>query len=281
MDSMRSLNSSLPRAGASNQPASKPSTNTPSEHLLQAFKDAALSVTKLYKTAAADQVSTRAEGFQDCLEDLLTFMDREDIGLNDGEGWKIRQWATQRLDGQRERNLSDDEEMNSDKERASSPVAQRKSAATVDSSPMRAEPVQQVAQQQEVPEIVEEEQTPPASQAMQFPGHPPTGNFSFKSDVAYPQEVEMEDGGEAVVNSSLVNAMSNPAVTFARTANRSGNRPRNIRHSSRTVTAKNVRRAQEQDGGAGQKRKINFGEFFDIGDSLNPFGGGGKRSRFT
>ena len=74
MDSMRGLNTALPRATPQKAAGASP---TPPEALLQAFKDAALSVTKLYKTAAADQAKTRAEGFQDCLDELLTFMDKE------------------------------------------------------------------------------------------------------------------------------------------------------------------------------------------------------------
>ena len=81
---MRSLNTSLPGTSPPKQQKGEPP-----EQLLQAFKAAALSVTKLYKTAAADQGRTRAEGYQDALDELLAFLDREDIGLSDGEGWRI------------------------------------------------------------------------------------------------------------------------------------------------------------------------------------------------
>ncbi|RMZ85479.1 hypothetical protein DV737_g741, partial [Chaetothyriales sp. CBS 132003] len=90
MDSMRSLNTSLP-AAYSSRPA-------PREQLLQAFKTAALSVTNLYKSAAADQQSSRDAGYQDALDDLLRMMDSENLGVQDGEGWRIRQWVTERYD---------------------------------------------------------------------------------------------------------------------------------------------------------------------------------------
>jgi len=88
---MRSLNTSLPTAYSSRP--------VPPEQLLQAFKSAALSVTNLYKSAAQDQNSSRAAGYQDALDDLLRFLDSENLGLQDGEGWRVRQWATERYEG--------------------------------------------------------------------------------------------------------------------------------------------------------------------------------------
>lgn len=88
MDSMRSLNRSLPSS------APIQARTAPPEQILQAFKQAALSVTNLYKAAATDQEKARQGGYQDAIEDLLHFLDRENIGLQDGEGWRIREWAT-------------------------------------------------------------------------------------------------------------------------------------------------------------------------------------------
>src|SRR5450432_3759901 len=113
MDSMRSLNTSLPGASPSKQQMPEPP-----EQLLSAFKAAALSVTKLYKTAAVDLARARSEGYQDALDELLAFLDKEDIGLTDGEGWRIRRWATERLDVE-----SEDEP--GQPERGSSPVLER------------------------------------------------------------------------------------------------------------------------------------------------------------
>src|ERR1700709_2857179 len=127
MDSMRSLNTSLPGTSPPKQYHGEPP-----EQLLQSFKAAALSVTKLYKTAAADQGRARAEGYQDALDELLAYLDKEDIGLSDGEGWKIRRWATERLDGRDtvSQNMESDDETGDKADRASSPEVQRSQSRT-------------------------------------------------------------------------------------------------------------------------------------------------------
>ncbi|ELR05545.1 hypothetical protein VC83_09265 [Pseudogymnoascus destructans] len=264
MDSMRSLNTSLPRASPPKQ-----QTPNPPEQLLQAFKDAALSVTKLYKTAASDQTKLRAEGYQDALDDLLTYLDKEDIGLSDGEGWKVRQWATARLDGRDPIPDSDDE---MDKERGSSPVAQKKPNVTSmpirNSSPVRLESVPPIL---EVPEPVEELPSPPTITVL-----PPTGNFSFRSTHQYPQDADMSDQGNQTAADGTVISAAPTSITISR-SNRSGSRQVGRgRHSTRNNTR------SHGSGSTGQKRKINFGDFFDIGDlSKDGFGGGGKRSRLA
>ena len=87
---MRSLNTSLPSSTPRPQPP---------EQLLQQFKTAALSVTNLYKNAVYAESQARQAGYQEAIEDLLHFLDRENLGLTDGEGWRVRQWATERSDG--------------------------------------------------------------------------------------------------------------------------------------------------------------------------------------
>ncbi|KFY48482.1 hypothetical protein V495_01296 [Pseudogymnoascus sp. VKM F-4514 (FW-929)] len=300
MDSMRSLNTSLPRASPPKQ-----QTPNPPEQLLQAFKDAALSVTKLYKTAASDQTKLRAEGYQDALDDLLTYLDKEDIGLSDGEGWKVRQWATARLDG---REAVPDSEDEMEKDRGSSPVAQKKpspaSLPVRNSSPVRLESVPPIL---EVPEPLEELPSPPTITVL-----PPTSSFSFRSTHQYPQDADMSDqGNQAAADSGVVSAaptsisfrsthqypqdadMSDQgnqaaadsgvvsaaptSITISR-SNRTGSRQvgRGNRHNARNNTR------SHGSASTGQKRKINFGDFFDIGDlSKDGFGGGGKRSRFA
>jgi hypothetical protein len=131
---MRSLNTSLPGATSTKQQMGEPS-----EQLLTAFKAAALSVTNLYKSAAADQGRARAEGYQDALDELLAFLDKEDIGLSDGEGWRIRRWATERLDGRDSvsQHMESDDENSEKPERGSSPVLQRSQSATRLSSTSR------------------------------------------------------------------------------------------------------------------------------------------------
>lgn len=93
------------------------------EQLLDVFKAAALSVTKLYKTSAQAEARARVDGYQDCIEDLLSFLDKEDIGLCDGEGWRIRRWATERLNGRA--TLPEGEDEADKRERTASPEITR------------------------------------------------------------------------------------------------------------------------------------------------------------
>ncbi|EPE08263.1 hypothetical protein F503_01046 [Ophiostoma piceae UAMH 11346] len=64
------------------------------EELLDVFKAAALSVTKLFKTSTAAQSKARVDGYQDCLEDLLAVLDKGDADVR-----SIRRWVLERLDG--------------------------------------------------------------------------------------------------------------------------------------------------------------------------------------
>ncbi|KAI5281037.1 hypothetical protein KEM54_003429, partial [Ascosphaera aggregata] len=93
MDSMRSLNTSLPPAGAQS------AHTEPPEELLSAFKTAALSVTSLYRTSVAGQAHARHEGYQQALEDIKTFLDREGLAVDSIDGAKIRYWLDERIDG--------------------------------------------------------------------------------------------------------------------------------------------------------------------------------------
>ena len=114
MDSMRSLNKSLPKT-----------KRQPDVH--QSFKNAALQLTNLYKSALADVDRARSDGYQEALDDLLTFLDKGNLGVGDGEGWQIRQWATERLDGPRHTNSDEDDENDMDDKpaRSSSPIMER------------------------------------------------------------------------------------------------------------------------------------------------------------
>lgn len=273
MDSMRSLNTSLPGTSPPKRHGSEPP-----EHLLQAFKAAALSVTQLYKTAAADHAKSRSEGYQDALDELLAFLDREDIGLSDGEGWRIRRWATERLDGRDavSQNAESDDETDK-QERASSPILERTQSTTQLStrtaSPIRTETVTPV-----IP--------PPIPD--QLPTMlPPTSTFTFRSSYPYPQDtdinlsdLDLSDSRGQPLDATIVSHQSqSPSASItitrpSRNASRLNNQTN--RHNTRTTTS--IGR------GAGQKRKINLGEFFDIGNlghGKDGFGGGGKRGRFA
>lgn len=138
MDNLRPLSRSLPRPSSTR-------AKEPPEAVLQAFKEAAHSVTKLYKEAAASHTRARQAGYQDALDDLLAFLDREDLGLDDGEGWRVRQWATKRLDtSDRRPNRADDDREESDSERdvpaaAAAPAAADRTTETEPRTLRRAE----------------------------------------------------------------------------------------------------------------------------------------------
>ncbi|MCJ1254092.1 hypothetical protein MMC24_001906 [Lignoscripta atroalba] len=282
MDSMRSLNTSLPTSSP------KSRSTQPPEQLLQAFRTAALSVTNLYKTAALDQTQARQAGYQDAIDDLLLFLDKENLGLGDGEGWKVRQWATERLGGSPPAPAgsdSDDERADMEKRAESpSPVVQRKPSPeaaqdrpiTRPGSPIRAE-------------------TAPPIPILSAPhnsilSRPET--FTFRSPLPYPQDADMQapdSSPAAATYSDIQSPVQTPTSTStsavrlevlsrgSRTPHRHGNHT--TKHNTRSTTS-----VRTLGAGAGSKRRIAFGEFFDLGslgDGKDGFGGGGKRGRLN
>lgn len=252
MDSMRSLNTSLPRTSPRRQTGPQPP-----EALLSAFKAAALSVTNLYKTAATDQARARAAGYQDALDDLLTLMDKENLGVQDGEGWRIRQWATERFDGSTTGKAdSDEDEEEEEKARSSSPEVARK---TVVPEPQQEQP--------EPPAPVEPSvQLPPPQQRAELT-LPTSETFNFRSSHSYPSRNDRQDMD---METSTVPGEGPNTATF--TMSRAS---RNNRHHNRNSNSNNPSRNPTINlgslgSGAGSKRKNNFNEFFNIPDF--PFG---------
>ena len=278
MDSMKSLNRSLPRSP-------KQQSSQPPEQLLQAFRSAALSVTTLYKTAATDQSQARNLGYRDALENLLTFLDKENLGLGDGEGWKVRQWATERLDlGAAGSDSDDDRGEVKKKARSHTPPLQRRSSQEMAESrnpALSASPTQ--------PELAPP--IPPTS-------HPQPNNtsvlpevFTFKSSYPYPTDVEMQAStsttstSQADPQTQAGFAGTTPTVRLevvprgSRTPHRNGNH--SSKHSTRSATS-----TRSIGSGAGSKRKFTFTDYFDLGnfgDGKDGSGaaGGGKRGRFV
>jgi len=276
---MRSLNTSLPGATPTKQQIGEPS-----EQLLTAFKAAALSVTNLYKSAAADQGRARSEGYQDALDELLAFLDKEDIGLSDGEGWRIRRWATERLDGRDSvsQNMESDDENSEKPERGSSPVFQRSQSATRLSSTSRpartASPTRTESAPPTITTQIDEE--PPVDLV------PPQSTFTFRSSHSYPQDSDVILSDLEIADNSRTPSHDGSVTSHASNTASSGitiTRPSRTRHNNHPAWI-NSRSTNSIGRGAGQKRKINFGEFFDIGNlahGKDGFGGGGKRGRFA
>ncbi|KAJ4309811.1 hypothetical protein N0V94_008756 [Neodidymelliopsis sp. IMI 364377] len=251
MDSMRSLNKSLPKT-----------KRQPDVH--QSFKNAALQLTNLYKSALADVDRARLDGYQEALDDLLTFLDKENLGVGDGEGWRIRQWATERLDGPRQANSDedDDNDMDDKRARSSSPVMERNASPEVTrTSDVHADAVQRCdsAPPVQLEASVTEAEMSPLHQV-----------FQFSSSQPYPS-----------------NANTDAAFSdFSAAARRAFPAPRRERHANRS-SSRNLQRTATQNlfqlgQGAGQKRRMMDSFHPDSSnDRRDGAGGGPKRGRMT
>ncbi len=279
MDSMRSLNSSLPRSSSTRR------SNPPPEQLIQSFKTAALSVTNLYKTAAADQARARDAGYQHALDDLLVFLDKENLGLDDGEGWKVRQWATERLDGSplgHTGSDSEDERVETTKRaRSSSPTVQR-------STGLEAENLRQPSRSTSPVRTTSTSMPPPPAPTQTSSPIQAPQPFLFRSAIPYPQDIDMQTSESTSNNTSpspqepqsqAQMPSSGPAVRLEVVPRGSRTPHRGTRHTTRPAAG-----TRSLGAGAGSKRRITFGDYFDLGnlgDGKDGLGGGGKRSRFT
>ncbi|OAL52801.1 hypothetical protein IQ07DRAFT_677628 [Pyrenochaeta sp. DS3sAY3a] len=249
MDSMRSLNTSLPKT-----------RRQPDVH--QSFRTAALNVTNLYKSALADLDNARTDGYQEALEDLLNFLDKENIGVGDGEGWRIRQWATERFEGTQPKQSgsdSDEDYLDDKRARSSSPVMER------NLSPERirtAEPVTEpLSRSDSAPPPVHMEAT--TAEADMSPLH---HVFQFSAPQTYPSNSNV-DNTTADISAAARRAFPSPR----RQSNRSS---RNLQRSA----AQNL---FQLGSGAGQKRRL-MQDFFNIdgfNDRRDGSSGGPKRGR--
>lgn len=281
---MRSLNTSLPTS------TPQPNRNQPSEQLLQSFKTAALSVTNLYKNAASEQGRARQAGYQDALEDLLSFLDKEHLGLGDGEGWKVRQWATERIDGTGAASSdTDDERGDIEKEaRGSSPTMVRKDNHD---TPTPRQPSRSKSPQRTTPAVQKSQSAPVTEPA---PAIKPA-TFTFTAGPQFPQEqhhhqtqdIDMQpsDGSSNPTNAPPIEAHTPISSNVTTPAVRVEVVPRGTRtpHRHNSSSRHNARSSTREPGsGAGSKRKFHFGDFFDISGIGNgkEGGGGGKRGRF-
>ena len=294
MDSMRHLSTSLP--------GSRQRTDDSTPDILGDFKAAALSVTNLYKTAAKSQERARAAGYQDALDDLLSMLDKENLGLMDGEGWRVRQWATERLDGERtsapkqatdtSSNMADDEDDGStakdDDERSSSPEVQRKP---------QHHPLANSSSDLAEDETTSQHRRVVSEPPQQHTCAPLQGDFTFHSSHAYPSnhERDMElDNSSTTPQHQSTTGTSNPSSTetvriIPRSSGRSNNR--HNKRNNNTAEGRLPTLNFNLGTGAGSKRKLPYPDFFDIsginesGDRKDGNGGsngngrGGKRGR--
>jgi hypothetical protein len=285
MDSMRPLTNSLP-------PARRP-LNQPD--LLSDFKAAALSVTNLYKTAASAQDKARTGGYQDAVEDLISFLDREELGLMDGEGWRVRQWATERLSEEMGgmKKVESDEEGEAEEERGSSPEVHRKNP-----------PVPQLVTLSS--ELTAEENPRRSARSEPPPDQVPTMNeFSFRANQAYPtnydrETMEMDISANTIASSTPTTPHPTSSEATTPASVRIMARPNRRPHTNHNRTRNNANNHNSNvnaatlnvnlGSGAGSKRKLPYSDFFDIsGINFDNFDrkdgaggkGGGKRGRFV
>ena len=269
MDSMRHLSTSLPATTRRRQDQPE---------LLADFKAAALSVTNLYKTAAALKDKARAAGYQDALDDVLVFLDKENLGLMDGEGWRVRQWATERLvdDGlQRQQAAVSDEEEDGvaqEARRSSSPSVQRKPPPVP--MPVSSSELEEASPRRTA--VSEPPQQHPHSRARTpTPTLPSRDDFTFRSTHAYPTNHDRESSNTMDLDNGT--ASSSPSTTeTVRIIQRPTNRARHTNHNRRGNTTGSATVNLNLGAGAGSKRKMPYPDFFDIsGSNLDGQDGGG------
>lgn len=277
MDSLRNLSTSLPRT--------TPSTSR--HELLSAFKAAALQVTTLYKTAASDSAQARAAGYQDALDDLLTFLDRENLGLGvDGEGWRVRQWATQRFNG----NVGDHDDDEDEEQHHPSRPQQQESRQESPEVQRKQEPQhhpQDLPQSQPTETLAasptQQEEEGPRVEAVPTPEHNPD-MFTFRSSLPYPSGNHDRDTDMEATNLSSDPASSSPSQNPPPMTVNLMSRQRINRHSHRhagNISRNSSINTTSLGGSAGSKRKVP--DFFDLsgfGGFGGSFGGspGGKDS---
>lgn len=265
MDSMKSLNTSLPSSTPRPQPP---------EQLLQSFKAAALSVTNLYKNAVCEQAQARQSGYQEAIEDLLHFLDRENLGLGDGEGWKVRQWATEKCDGTASQTGDEDERSDNDKcDRSSTPTNARKEPPSeaparqppTSAPPQTPRPETTTSTPQPQPQNLETLNTSPAV-------------FTFTAGPTFPQYQDLDMDTQLSDNSTPPSQDGAPvSVSMMPRNSRQSHRHNNLpRPNARSTT-------REPPASLGSKRKFTFPDFFDLSGMANgkDMFGGGKRGRFN
>lgn len=278
MDSMRHLSTSLP-----------PQRTNPPNDLLAEFKNAAMSVTNLYRSAVSSQKQARSAGYQDALDDLLAFLDKENLGLMDGEGWRVRQWATERLAGyanagrQANTGMTDEEDDGTsstakddekDDERSSSPEIQRKSNMPRSSSELAEEPVQHRR-------VVSEPPQPPTQPEFTFQSTHPYPASNHDRDANADIDMDISAASPAIQTFSTSSVPSSTETVRIVQRHSRANRQS---HSRRNNTTNSPTLNFNLGSGAGSKRKIPYPDFFDIsgindgGDRKDGGAGrGGKR----
>ncbi|KAJ4408008.1 hypothetical protein N0V82_009804 [Gnomoniopsis sp. IMI 355080] len=251
------------------------------EHLLDVFRTAALSVTKLYKSSVTAQAKARAEGYQDCLDDLLSFLDKEDLGLTDGEGWKVRAWANERLDNRDlspQATESDDETEKQDN--IGSPQIHRSSstASLSRSTERQAQPQTSLRIEVQEKEDDASEPAPIAEEVVMDEPEvvvPSQETFDFRSSHPYPQDAHTN------LNLSSLRLSDNSRQHDLSTSHSTPRKPtrRHGVNQRRPARISNFR-AAHLGPGAGTKRNMDYEEFLELANLKGSGGPDPKRRHF-
>ncbi len=263
MDSMRSLDTSLPRSSPRRR-----KRRQAQGQLLQAFKAAALSVTQLYKNATLNEDNARSVGYQDALDELLAFLDQENLGLGDGEGWRVRQWATKRLSSTTYGSEGEAESEEEKRTRSLSPVIRHEQSLE---APPRTEQASSEPPQAAPATSTSITRSIPPQTHSDVPAGPPE-ILQFRSPVALNIAHDVEMGN--------ADRTSAPTLTSTQALRPECNSNPSKSYSNRHVKERALSVATGVLGhGAGAKRKQPYSDFFDIsglGGRDSHFGGGKK-----
>lgn len=261
---LTSLSSTLPRSNPSSE---DPDLEPSSTLLLAAFKQTALSVTTLYKTAANEAERSRregrTEGYHDCLDDLLLFVDKVEGRCEARTLEMLRQWALSKRrkvggNGAKSKARREDREESVDSEelpmmdnpRSSSPSPQEQQNPT----PPPPQPVNN---------------TPSSTKSAPSDIRQQTGVFSFRSNVDLPRHVppppRFDNNFEELPDTELYSPPTSPTLSAhnnnifqTRTISAPSNPP-TLRLGSPSSTGRHTQQR------TGNKRRIgNMPDFFDF-----------------
>ncbi|KAL8955153.1 MAG: hypothetical protein Q9183_006771, partial [Haloplaca sp. 2 TL-2023] len=227
------------------------------------------------------------------------FLDKEHLGLSDGEGWKVRRWATERLEGNSTGaaatgSESDDEKGDSEKRPRSvsplmhyKPTAPETHASREQQPPKHASPTKNTS----TPAIPQNPPQAPTSAPVSNPTMPPMFHFrsphpSQDTDMTSSDISPASDPPQPDIISVPPIPTPPPTVRLEvlprgpRTPHRHTN-SHPSRHNTRSSTANTSKRSLGL--GAGSKRRIDPSDYFPDLDGRDGFGGGGggaKRGRW-
>ncbi|KAF1919201.1 hypothetical protein BDU57DRAFT_512149 [Ampelomyces quisqualis] len=268
MDSMRSLNKSLPKT-----------KRQPDVH--QTFRTAALTVTNLYKSALADLERSRSDGYQEAIEELLGFLDKESIGAGTGDGWRIRQWAADRLEGAQPKQPgsdSEEDELDDKRARSSSPIMEH--SIVLEDAHTCGSVVETAHRSDSAPPPAQTEAATVDDGDSSALNHV----FQFSGPQSYPSSHNNNNHNSNNNNNSSSNNNDATAVgDFTSAARRAFPSPRRTsnRPSSRNLQRSAAQNLLQLGNGAGHKRRI-MHDFFNVdgfNDRRDGSSGGPKRGK--